>query len=133
MSFRDKIAQRIQLQDDEVPLQEENEQNIVEPFVKSRFFSVATLGESPACLRLDLSNGDSKGIPYSYIVDLNYSRSEGIEIISSIYKVTITGRKLRLLFNYLAAYRVKHIEANIGTDLEGESVLFIKNIKIEEV
>ncbi|RYE52672.1 MAG: hypothetical protein EOP48_15975 [Sphingobacteriales bacterium] len=112
---------------------EESAFNQVEPFVSSPYFGVDNLRNAPACLDLRLPDGNRKALPYSYIVEINYSLSDGIEIISTTKKVMITGRNLKNLYNYIIAYRVKHIQANIGNDLTEENVLFVKDITIEEV
>lgn len=134
MSFRDKIAQRIQEQDNEtlLPQSEDMGSYNIEPFIASEYFGVDNLRNAPACVDLRLSDGNCKAIPYSYIVEINFSLSDGIEIISTTKKITITGRNLKALYNYLIAYRVKHIQANIGNDLGQEKILFVKGIEIEE-
>ena len=134
MSFRDKIAQRIQEQDKDtlLPLAEETDAQNIEPFLSSDYFGVDNLRNAPACVDLRLADGNCRAIPYSYIIEINFSLSDGIEIISTTKKITITGRNLKALYNYLIAYRVKHIQANIGNDLGEEKILFVKGIEIEE-
>lgn len=134
MSFRDKIAQRIQQQDDETleAFHEETAQNNVEPFLNSKYFALDNL-RNAACVDLRLKDGNRKAIPYSYINEINFDLSEGIEIISTTKRITIKGRNLKTLYEYLIAYRVKYILANVGNDLAEENVLFVKEILIEEV
>jgi hypothetical protein len=42
------------------------------------------------------------------------------------------GRNLKMLYNYLAAFRVRYIQVNMGNDLTEESELFVNDITIEE-
>jgi len=135
MSFRDKVAQQIQeknaFQAD--PDNIEQTVNNVEAFESSPFFGADNLRNSPSCLDLRLADGTFKALPYSYFIEVNYNPSEGIEIITTTRKIYLTGRNLKLLYNYLVAYRVRFIQANIGNDLTEEKALFVKCIKIEEV
>ncbi len=130
MSFQDKVKQRIQEKTAEI---EQDNQAEVEPFVKSEFFGVENVRNFPPCLELRLVEGNSKAIQYSYIQEMNFDPSEGIEIITMSKKVAITGRNLKVLYIYLLAFRVKFIKANKGNDLMEESLLFVKEIKIEEI
>ena len=134
MSFRDKVAQNIQERNDKasaVDVKEQEPDNI-EAFVSSTFFGVDNLRNSPSCLDLRLVNGTFKALPYSYIIEMNYDPSDGIEIITTTKKICITGRNLKLLYNYLVSYRIRYIQANIGNDLTEEKHLFVKDITIEE-
>jgi hypothetical protein len=134
MSFRDKVAQQIQEktgnQADNIAT--EPELDNIEAFVSSTFFGVDNLRNSPSCLDLRLANGTFKALPYSYIIEINYDPSDGIEITTTTKKICITGRNLKLLYNYLVSYRIRYIQANIGNDLTEEKLLFVKDIVIEE-
>jgi hypothetical protein len=134
MSFRDKVAQQIQERtanqaDNNIA---EQEPDNIEAFVSSTFFGVDNLRNSPSCLDFRLANGTFKALPYSYIIEINYDPSEGIEIMTIARKINITGRNLKVLYNYLVSYRVRYIQANIGHDLTEERLLFVKDIAIEE-
>lgn len=134
MSFRDKIAQRISEKDDESfdQLQDDSALNNVEPFVSSRYFGLDN-SRNATCIDLRLPDGNRKAIPYAYINEISFNLTDGIEILSTSKKITITGRNLKGLYDCLIGYRVKHIQANIGNDLAEDNVLFVKSILIEEV
>lgn len=132
MNYRDKIAQRIQ-EKENAALNNDDLADNVEAFVSSEFFGVENVRSSPACLDLRFADGSFKAIPYSYIMEINFNPGEGIEIVSTSKKVSITGRNLKLLYTYLTSYRVKYIKANIGNDLTEEKALFVKGIKIDEL
>ena len=137
MAFKDKILQRKQEEDanrgiegnDNLP-QNDNE---TENGAQLKFYGVENIRNHPACLDLRLTDGSSKALPYSYIVELNFDASNGIEIITAMKKIAITGRNLKVLYNYLTVFRVKYIQANIGNDLTDEKELFVREIKIEEL
>jgi hypothetical protein len=96
------------------------------------FFGIGNVGSYPACLDLRMPNGRHKALPYSYFMEMNFDPETGIEIITSVKKITITGRTLSKLFDYLVTYRVRYIQANIGND-GNEDGLFVKEIIIEEL
>lgn len=134
MSFRDKVAQQIQEKTANQPeiSNVDQESDKIEAFVSSAFFGVDNLRNSPSCLDLRLVNGTFKALPYSYIIEINYDPSDGIEIITTTKRISITGRNLKVLYNYLVSYRIRYIQANFGNDLTEEKLLFVKDIKIEE-
>lgn len=86
----------------------------------------------PACLDLRLPDGVRRALPYSYFMEMRYDCDSGIEIYTSTRKITITGRNMTRLFDYLLSYRVRFIQANVGND-GNESGLFVKHIAIEEI
>ena len=131
MSFRDKLAQKIQERNvDSIDTEYTEQSETIDVFEKSPFFGVENIRNSTYCLDLRLKNGIYKALPYTYIVEINYDPSEGIHILTSTRKVNITGRNLVSLYNYLTAYRVKYIQANIGTDLTDQRALYVKEITI---
>jgi hypothetical protein len=130
MSFQEKIRQRVlEKNTNENDLPESDGR--VEPFARSEFFGVENISNSTACLDLRLSDGNFKAFPYSYIQEINFNVSDGIEILSATKKILIIGRNLKLLYNYLTAFRVKYVQANVGNDLTEETSLFVKQIVIE--
>ena len=131
MSFTEKLAQS-RSGGKNIPFAEKDFDEI-EEFHASPFFGAENLRNSPSCIDLRLSNGASKAIPYSYIHEIDFEPSEGIIITTSTKLIKITGRNLRMLYNYLSAYRVRFIKANIGNDLTNEQEVFVKDIKIQEV
>ncbi len=89
-------------------------------------------GGAPACLELRLANGVRKAMPYSFLVELCFDIEKGIEILTSGKRITITGRNLTKLFEYLISYRVKYVQADCGfEDSENENDLFVAAIQIE--
>lgn len=89
-------------------------------------------GGRPICLDLRLSNGTRIAIPYSYIMEIYFDFETGIAIQTGGKKITIGGRNLGKLFDYLIAYRVQYVQTNIGADTE-EDGLFVKEILIAEM
>ena len=131
--FREKLAQRRL----EKPANEnagvpdaEIEDEII---IQSDFFGCERARFSPTCLDLRMSDGKFKALPYSYIVEINFDASEGIEIVTPHKKISVTGRNLKQLYDYLLGFRVKYIQANIGNDLCDDKNLFVKNIEIEDI
>lgn len=137
MSFQDKIKKITQEKDagDFKLEQQEKEADSeeLEQFTPSPFFGYENVKNSTACLEFRLANGVSKGLPYSYLLEINYHASEGIEVIFTTKKAIITGRNLRQLYLFLLAFRVKYIKANVGNDITEESAMFVKDIKIEDI
>ena len=127
MNFRDRI-ERTRENQGKVATANDNEQ---EESFNSDYFGIENLRNSLACLDLRLADGNRKALPYSYIMEINFDASEGIEIISSGKQVKITGRDLGRLYDYLIVYRVRYIQENAGTDVN-ETGLFIKAIEINE-
>jgi len=86
----------------------------------------------PACHDLRLRDGKRKALPYNLFTEINFSIDTGIEITTSTKKIKITGRELFKLYDFLAAYRVRFIQGNAGTDPEDDG-LFVEEISIEEL
>lgn len=97
--------------------------NLLNPLI---FFGVENIRNHPTCVDLRLADGTFRAIPYSYINEIIYNPAEGIEIFTPTKKVIVTGRNLKLLYNYLSAYRVKYIASNIGNDLSEEKKIICK-------
>src|ERR1700722_20103391 len=100
MSFKDKVAQKIQ-EKYASPNVEDGENSLeygtaTEISKYSAFFGVENIRNTPACLDLRLPDGKSKALPYSYIVEINFEASEGIEIVTATKKILITGRNLQM-------------------------------------
>jgi hypothetical protein len=109
------------------------ENNITEIAADLKFFGVDNIRNYPTCIDLRLRDGSSRALPYSYIVEINFTPADGIEVVTTTKKVVIEGRNLQLLYNYLIAYRIKYIQSNTGHDLTDEKELFVKDIKIDDV
>ena len=97
----------------------------------SSYFAVDRVG-NPVCLDLRLKGGARKAVPYAFISEINFEIDAGIEILIQGKRINIVGRNLAKLFDHLIAYRVRYIQANIGSD-PNEDGLFVKEIMFEEI
>lgn len=97
----------------------------------SQYFA-ADRGTNPVCLDLRLKGGVRKALPYVFITEINYDIDKGIEVLTAGKCITIVGRNLTKLFDHLIMYRVRYIQANIGSDSD-ENGLFVKEIIFEEM
>jgi hypothetical protein len=132
MNFRERIEKRRENQDSIVVNSEPANDNQQEQSFDFYYFGVENLRNSPACVDLRLADGNRKAIPYTYIMELSFDATNGIEIKTATKKVTITGRDLSRLYNYLTDFRVKYIQSHLGTDANEEG-LFVKDIVIKEI
>ena len=96
------------------------------------YFATDNIKSLPACLDLRLPQGERRALPYSYVTEIYFDMEIGIVIYTNTKKVTITGRGLLILYDYLVNYRVRFIQANMGMDSQEEG-LFIKDIAIEDL
>lgn len=137
MGYKDILLQRKQAEVDNTPPAEKIkhvETAVVSDISKNlKFFGVEQVNAYPPCIDLRLKDGNSKALPYSYIVEVTYNPSEGIEILTATKRILIEGRNLQMLYNHLVGYRVKYIQACIGKDLMEDKDLFVKSIQIEEL
>ena len=101
--------------------------------VDTTFFGIEPNQKFPTALDLRFANGHCKAIPYTYISEIDFIPSEGIEITALGRKFRILGRNLKKLYDFIVKYRVRFIQANIGEDLTEEKDLFVSDIVIEEV
>ncbi len=95
------------------------------------YFATARSG-TPACLDLRLPDGSRNAVPYAYFVGINYDADKGIEILTAHKRIQITGRNLLMLYDYLVAYRLRFVQANIGNDTCDDGI-FIKAILVERI
>jgi hypothetical protein len=140
MSFREKLAQRSRERYSELAANDNIGGNGFtgdnlngEPLVVSDYFGLDNVKKFPPCIDLRLADGSFRAIPYSYIMEISFEPSEGIEVITTTKKITITGRNLHKLYDYLTAYRVRFIKAHVGNDTADEDALVITRIRIEEI
>ncbi len=131
MNFTDKLKDRLKEKNEEQVF-DNGEKEFNETFEKSPFYGIEQVRNMPSCI--DFRFRESyKAVPYSFILEISYDPSEGIEITTTTKKILITGRNLKLLYSYLTSFRVRFIQENIGNDLTEEKALFVKDIKIEEL
>lgn len=124
MDFRQRLEQSRSK-----PANSEAEQP--EELLSHTYFAADRAG-SPLCLDLRLRNGSRKAIPYSYLSEMSYDAEKGIEILTSTKRITITGRNLSTLYDYLITYRLRFVQANIGNDTQ-EDGPFVDEIRVEEI
>ena len=129
MDFREKYRDRQRLA-------EFAANDNVEEFEKlpvSDFFKVERVRKMPPCLDLRMADGSFMAVPYSHFSQVSFNPSEGIEIsLATEKKVLISGRNLHQLYEYLIAFRIRFIQANIGNDCADENVLFVEGIEIKD-
>jgi hypothetical protein len=125
MDFRQRLEQNRNTSVDSETPAEPDEQFTCPYFATDR-------GKSPACLDLRLRDGKRYALPYAYFTEMMFDVDAGILIATTSKMITITGRNLTRLFDYLVAYRVKYIQANIGSD-PNEDGLFVKEIRVDEM
>ena len=124
MDFRQRLEQnKIRSVSSETPAE-------LEDSFSCPFFAIDR-SASPACLDLRLPGGIRKALPYSYFTEMSFDAEKGIEIVTTGKTIKILGRNLAKLFDYLISYRVRYVQANIGSDLDEEG-LFVKEIRIED-
>jgi len=123
MNYRERLAQS------RMPIPGERSAE-PEDFVSCPYFATDK-SRNPACLDLRFRNGERKAFPYAYFTQINFD-AESIEIRTARNKITITGRSLTRLYEYLVIYRVRYVQENIGIDTE-EDGIFVKDILVEEL
>lgn len=119
---------------------EENKQSepaiqtaIIEEEISTPFFGISGNRGVPTALSLMLKDGCSKAIPYSYITEIDFRPSEGVEILTTSKRIQIKGRNLKIVFDYLTQFKVRYLRANIGEDISEESEIFIDEIEVGEL
>src|SRR5882724_4013095 len=120
MNFRDRIEKNREIQSKPVAANN-NEQ---EEGVNCEYFGIENIRNSLTCIDLRLADGTRKALPYSYIMEINFTTSHEIEILTATRQIKIEGRYLMRLYNYLVAFRVRYIQENMGMDTKEEG-LFI--------
>lgn len=125
MNFRERLDQATKRTGSETAI-DLTEENFTSPY-----FAVDRV-KNPVCLDLRLPDGIRKAVPYTYFTEMNFDLDKGIELHTLRQHITITGRNLAKLFDFLITYRVKYIQVNIGGDAT-EDGLFVKEILVEEV
>ena len=127
MDFREKLEQSREKAGNESA----NRIELEEAF-SCEFFATDNIKSLPDCLDLRLPDGKRKALPDSFIAEIDFDTEGGIEITTAKKKINITGRGLGKLYDYLVAYRVRYIKANIGADRKDEG-LIVEEIIIEEL
>ena len=110
--------------------EEANKDDFSEESVIHQFFGIEPQRKIPATIDLRLADNTFRAVPYSYIMDIEFDPVVGIDIFTSTKYIKITGRNLRLLYDYLAQFRVRYIQANIGADLAENDEPFVATIAV---
>lgn len=75
--------------------------------------------------------GNRKAFPYSYLTEIDYIPETGIIIYVAEVNISIIGRNLGDVYNYLFSNRLTYIQEDFsGMDNE-DSTLFIESISIK--
>ena len=127
MNFRERLEQSRGRTNSEAIINGELEEVYV-----CEYFATDNIKSLPACLDLRLSDGSRKALPYSSFIEIYFAGGEVIEIRTTTKKVTITGRDLERLYDYLVAYRVRYVTSKVGEDAN-EDGLFVNIILIEDL
>ena len=132
MDFVQRLREKEKERQDSIDASE-HPAEIQDEAVNSDFFGTDNLRNLPACLDFRLREGKRKALPYSYIMEVIYDGTDGIEIIATTKRIKITGRNLELLFDYLVSFRVRYIKMHSGSDFGvDDGGLFVGEILIEE-
>lgn len=124
MSLAKEMSERLRANEPEPVVSDSAE-------IETPFFGIEPSQRFPTTIDLRLADGNFKAIPYTYISEIDFKPSEGIEITASGRRILITGRNLRRLYNYLVTYRVRFIQANIGADIDEGNDTFVSSISID--
>lgn len=81
---------------------------------------------------LRTKDGKRTAYSYSYMTEANYEPEKGITINVSDVVITITGRNLGEIFNYLVSNRLTYIQEDYSGIDDGESQLFIESIGVKK-
>lgn len=128
MSFRERIEQaRANLDSIEQNGANDNE---VEETIESDYFGVENIRNLPACLDLRFSDGTRKAIPYSYILEIDYEPSGEIKITCSEKEISIKGRDLGKLYDYLIVYRVRFVKEQAHVNVDNTNQVLITSILV---
>lgn len=125
MDFRQRLEQsRVHLVGANDPADEK------EPITCNYFASER--GANPSCLDLRFADGNRIAFPYSFVTGISFDGDLGIEILTTQKCITIKGRNLMALYEALVAYRVRYVQADLGTDTQDDG-LFVATISVEEL
>ena len=124
MDFVERLQQKEKTRQNSIEAND-NEADMQTEALTTAYFGTDNLRNLPSCLDFRFSDGKRHALPYSYIMDLFYDATDGIEIVATTKRIKITGRNLELLFDYLIAYRVRYIKMHSGTDADVDGELFV--------
>jgi hypothetical protein len=133
MDFVQRLREKEKERQNSIEANENGVADLQEDAVSSDFFGTDNLRNLPACLDLRLSETKRRALPYSYIMEVLFDATDGIEIIATTKRIKITGRNLGLLFDYLVAFRVRFIKMHSGSDFGvDDGGLFVGEILFDE-
>lgn len=76
-------------------------------------------------------DGKRKAYSYSYMTEADYEPEKGIIINVSDVVITITGRNLDEIFNYLVANRLTYVQEDYSGIDDEEASVFVESIEIK--
>lgn len=83
-------------------------------------------------LDVRLKTGESFALPYSFLVEAHYDASGTLTLIFTTRKVTIKGRNLRTVYDFVLNHRLEFVqEENPLYDDTPEPAPFIGSIAVE--
>ena len=98
------------------------------------FGATAENRRPPAMLVFKTKTGEQRALMYSYLVEINFNPSEGIELRFVSHKVLIGGRNLSPIFDRLVQHRVAWIqEINESTTNRAEDATIVGLLRIEGI
>lgn len=127
MDFRTRLEQ----QPKNRPISEVPSETLIEEHSACPYFG-ADRNNAPACLELRLRDGKRCALPYTFFTELSFEPDKGIDILTNTKRICITGRNLTQLYEYLASYRVRFVQVNLGND-SCEDGVFVAKVTIESL
>lgn len=95
------------------------------------FGTCRTAGYRAVMFEIKTKDGNRKAFAYSYLVEADHIPETGIIISVSDVAITITGRSMSDIYNYLLSSRLTYVQEDYsGLDNE-DSDLFIESIEIK--
>lgn len=94
MDFVQRLREKEKERQDSIEANENGVAHLQEKGVNSDFFGTDNLRNLPACLDFRISETRRRALPYSYIMEVLFDATDGIEIIANTEKRKITRRNL---------------------------------------
>ncbi len=98
-----------------------------------RYYGIEPQMTSRALMfELRTKDGRRKAYSYSYMTEADYEPDTGIIINVSDVVITITGRNLDEIFNYLVANRLTYVQEDYSGIDDEEASVFVQGIEVKE-
>lgn len=127
-----QIHDQLESREESKQLEPAIQQVTAEEEVSTPFFGIAGNRGIPTALSLMFKDGCAKAVPYSYITEIDFRPSEGVEISTTSKRILITGRNLKIVFDYLVQFKLRYLRENIGQDTAEDSEIFIDGIEVND-